>query len=545
MAKQYYRGNLSAAIFPMTLAGSGRAVIMPGIDQNFDRRVDPAGEQKDAGIPQAIYMENVFPTTSGYQSAGYLQPKIAMPLGGLSVDDVIELDVKIGNVFTKVPVFSLSNNTTYLSGATGQGTVTIVGANPNGKLGEFASTAVVNDIAYLYAGGKLYTVTGSSPEALTFTDITATVTPASFLSNVGIVKIAGSNNYLIAANSDTIYYSSLTTPTDFVSSLISGAGSIRPNDLKGSILRLAETQNGFYILASESTLLAKYTGNNRYPWKFMACKNVSGAPAKFGAFYGNINSKGQYVVDTNNQIKFLSDDTAEDIGPEVSEFLANGSLQQVYISSLKRFAQGRIVTKDARIYTFNERYILVSMDNSGAQGNFAAILVYDILLKRYGKLNILHKQIFTATIFRISDTNVGNVRQVIGILQGSGVFFVELGPYGAASSYSDYNILTQQSVLVLGKFQYVRSRWLKLHEVEIEGVRDLVIYPNALNFTCALLASTDGYTFADGFPLISSFTKEGLIKYPAHTTCQNFALALEGSFDISTVQLSFSPAGER
>jgi hypothetical protein len=67
-----YRANLSAATYPMTISDGGRTVIMPGPDNNYDRRVDPTGEQKDAGIPQALYMENVLPTANGYQSVGSL-----------------------------------------------------------------------------------------------------------------------------------------------------------------------------------------------------------------------------------------------------------------------------------------------------------------------------------------------------------------------------------------------------------------------------------------------------------------------------------------
>ncbi len=547
MAKVYYRGNLSSAIFPMTVSAAGRAVIMPGPDNNFDRRVDPAGEQKDAGIPQAIYLENVMPTVSGYQSVGYLQPKLAPAIpSGQSIVDVIELDVKIGAVFLKVPVFSLSDNITYLSGDTAQGLVTIVGANPGGQLRTFASTAVVNDTAYMYIAGKLYTVTGTTPNNITLTDITATVTPSGFFTTFNIGAIAGSNNYLVGANATTVFYSSLTTPTDFVTSLISGAGSIKPNDLKGQILRLSETQNGFYILASESTILAKYTGNNRYPWKFIPVKNLSGAPSREGAFYGNVQSKGEYVLDTNNQVKFINGETAEDIGPEVSEFLANGTIQQFFISSLNSFTNGRSVTRFARIHVLSDRYIMVSMDNPNSDTSYNGVIVYDIALKRYGKLAINHKYIYDATAVR-ANAGGGNIRKTVGFLDTSNrVFLLEFGPYGAAADYTDYNILTQQSVLVLGKFQYARSRWIKLHEIVIEGVRSLSLFPSAQNFNCALLSSRDGYTFVGNPPdLISNYTAQNLITYPAHSTVQNFALALKGSFDLSTIQLTFSPAGER
>ena len=91
MAQISYRANLSSAIFPMTLARAGRSVIIPGPDQNFDRRVDPAGEQKDAGIPQVIYMENVLPTANGYQSVAF----DLMEAGTLPYADMAIFELKI------------------------------------------------------------------------------------------------------------------------------------------------------------------------------------------------------------------------------------------------------------------------------------------------------------------------------------------------------------------------------------------------------------------------------------------------------------------
>lgn len=84
MAQQTHRANLSSAVFPMTLAKAGRSVIVPTYDQNFDKRVDANGNDKGSvGIPQAIYMENVFPTPDGFQSVG-LKPRTAIttPSGG-------------------------------------------------------------------------------------------------------------------------------------------------------------------------------------------------------------------------------------------------------------------------------------------------------------------------------------------------------------------------------------------------------------------------------------------------------------------------------
>lgn len=70
MAQIPYRANLSTAVFPMTIAKAGRTVINPGLDQNFDKRVDPGASYGSVGIPQVMYCENVLPTSEGYQSIG-------------------------------------------------------------------------------------------------------------------------------------------------------------------------------------------------------------------------------------------------------------------------------------------------------------------------------------------------------------------------------------------------------------------------------------------------------------------------------------------
>jgi len=570
MAKIHYRGNLSAAIYPMTLAGSGRAVIMPGPDQNFDRRVDPQGEQKDAGIPQAIYMENVFPTVNGYQSVGYLDPKQPIPLPfPVKVAGVAEIEVRssTGNIY-RTPVFYLSNGT-YKCGATGIGVVNFTGTPPQlpfvgppalpslavaKELISLTSTAVVGDRAYAKIAGQIYEVNGTvfdgyGFQELNLVNVSALVTPTNFFSTIAVGPIAGSNNYLVGSDLDTIFYSSLTNPLDFVSSLVSGAGQGNPNNLKGAIISLSETQDGFYIFAQESTILAKYTNNNRYPWKYVVVRNVSGPAANPGSIYGNVHSKTHYILDTNNQVKVINEDVAEDIGPEVSEFLANGVVQQLYNTVANTFNSLTQFTRNARIYVLNERYIFVSINNStGVADEYSAAIVYDILLKRYGKVNVCHTAIYEIVVDQMDGSGSGNVRKSVGFLDSNigKIFVLNIGPYPTVENgqYLKFNSTPQNSVLILGKFQYARSRFIKLEELDIEGVKDIAIN-SPQNFSCVLLPSLDGYNFLPGQPLVPSLNANGLIRYPAHTTCQNFALALKGSFDISTIQLGFTSAGER
>lgn len=93
MAQISYRANLSSTIFPMTIAKGGRTVINPQYDQNFDKRVDSPGDNSkgSAGIPQALYMQNVLPTPDGFQS---IRLAVKDPIT-FSGDEVITATTKI------------------------------------------------------------------------------------------------------------------------------------------------------------------------------------------------------------------------------------------------------------------------------------------------------------------------------------------------------------------------------------------------------------------------------------------------------------------
>lgn len=90
-----YRSNLSSAIFPMTLAKSGRSVINPGMDQNFDKRVDPGASPGSVGIPQMIYCENVLPTPEGFQSLGFKTTGNITIGSGINTVETIRLATEI------------------------------------------------------------------------------------------------------------------------------------------------------------------------------------------------------------------------------------------------------------------------------------------------------------------------------------------------------------------------------------------------------------------------------------------------------------------
>jgi hypothetical protein len=104
MTQISYRANLSAMIFPLTVAKAGKSVIIPGADQNFDRRIDAPGDTQrgSVGIPQVIYCENVFPTPDGIQSVGFKpQTSITIP-ASQSITAVTPVRIAIAEITEEI-----------------------------------------------------------------------------------------------------------------------------------------------------------------------------------------------------------------------------------------------------------------------------------------------------------------------------------------------------------------------------------------------------------------------------------------------------------
>jgi len=556
MAQIKYRANLSSAIFPMVIAEGGRTTIIPQQDQNFDRRVDPAGEQKDAGIPQALYLENVMPTVSGYQSVGYIDPGVAIatPLidPGYFLAQVWELKAgtPTGSV-TTIPVFVFKPRTAgplqFRAGIFGTGTVTISGTVPT--VSEGWSVAVVRGVAYLLAGTQLYTVT-CDPQlgTATLTNITASVTPAGFFSTAGIRFILSSNNYLIAVSATTVYYSSTTTATDFVSSLVTGAGQQDPNDADGVIIIGKSAPGGFYLFTSSRTLYVQYTGNFRFPWKYTTVRGSQGVRflETSRAVYGDSSTSGIFAVEEGLQLKFLQGDEARAVAPEVTDYLTRIKQRDTFESSTNTFGLTPVSVQEPSVYLWLNRFLLVSCDetvnpawNPLELKQYQTVLLYDLLLQRYGRLKIPH-----AFVFFVEAQLIGSADHLAFVdLVANRVRYLSLHNYFNEPLPTGFSYLPHTGVFLLGKVQLVRSRKLKLEGVDIEGPQHTSVVTPSL--TVHDIPSQDGRNFLPAVPLQQKSVSGGLAEYYAHNTAENHSILLKGNFILNTVQMSFSVAGGR
>lgn len=519
-----YRANLSAASFPLSLAQAGRSVIVPGPDNNYDRRVDPIGEGSDAGIPQALYLENVIPTSSGYQSVGLEEMDAIGFITSSLVEQIFSLDSSLNPV--KITVVYDTSTSFKASGIEGLDTwANVIFSGTSEYPTRGISSAIVRGVCYVLIKGasnsELYTATHDGI-ALTLTNVTATVTPGGFMVDAG--AICSAYNYLVVLKDDNIiYWSSTTTPTDFVASLVTGAGSQSPSGILGRIRSVFSVPTGFYIETISGLIYAQYTGNSRYPWKFVPVDSTSTIVSYTS---GDVNSKEIFVLESTGTVMAVSERQTAKLAPELSTHLRKNSPVDTFNYLSNTFSLTAIVSNSPKIYQFFDRYICISCESTVAN-KYNTIILFDRVLNRYGKIKIPHTHLVDYQLFSsaINSEKIGVIDAVTGEC-----YTVDMDVDSSAS--------THQGVLVLGKFQYVRSRFLALDEISIEGE-----FPNV---EIAVLPSLDGKTFeASVTPTFVASSAAGLKEFTCRTEAKNQTVVIKGAFSIDCMELVFHPGGGR
>ena len=520
-----YRANLSSAVFPMTLADAGRTVIAPQYDQNFDRRVDPAGEQKDAGIPQAMYMENVIPTVNGFQSVGYTARNVLPPSG--SANPVYTRAVfVVPDTASEAVILARSDNAAYADVVSTEVTGSIgwqTHAGATKPSGLYHSIAFVRGTNYWCDRTYLYTFTiNPVNKQVTFTDISGSVTGVTV---ANIKHICSSFNYLILLMDDgTIHWSSTTTPTDFTVSLVTGAGSTVPSGAQNANF-LVQHPEGFYIYCSNSVVFAQYTGNSRYPFRFLPVSDAGGYTDP-NSVSGSYSSANQYGLDVSNKVQIISGTAAQLVAPEISSYLERKVVKDVFNYSTNVFSLlNAFQPAIGRLTLILDRYLILSfsVDYDLSQLEFDYAFVYDTLLQRYGVLKVRHSFVVA-----------GNKDVLFIPLRGGEI------PYTL-----NFSLLagTHQGVLLLGKFQFVRDRLLQIEEIELESSKD-ISGGGSQNLSVLLFPSLDGKNFLDPVTLATEITKH-LVVIKTHKTAKNHSIMLKGAFDVNTLELHFRVAGRR
>ena len=515
MSQLPYRANLSAAIFPMTLARAGRSVIIPGPDQNFNRSIDsPDDSNRDAGIPQIIYGENILPTADGYQSVGYTDGGDFGTTGAPDVQWVpIKLSIPISGYKHILMLVGIGQSKSTINGVQVY-LDSVTGTAPVGPTNN-VTTATVRGICYLHVGTRIYTVTWTG-SGCTLTEITGTFTPGGILTN--LIGICGSYNYLILLKSDnTVNWSSTTTPTDFTPSLVSGAGSGALVGTAGSAFILKESPFGFYVYCSGNVVSASYTGNARYPWKFVPIEDSEGVTL-LSQVAGEPTDSFNVTVANSGNLMQVGQRGAQLIAQEISELISRLGYRDTFNYTTNEFAVESLTDPRFSLAYLMSRYIVLSVGGIG--------YVYDMLFKRYGKVNVNHNYVV--------DLNS------LSALGSRTLVFIDLlsGTTKILSTNVNDSSVQMQGVLLLGKFQYVRARLIVLDEVSVESTQiSQLVGAESKNFELLLLPTLDGKTFLPAVTPYLADEGDSVRTYNAMAEGKNISLLFKGAFDLCSVEM--------
>lgn len=548
MAQVKYQGNLSAAAFPLATIFKGPSVIIPNRDQNSGPYRDFSGATTQLGmnIPQLYYAENVIPTNEGYKSIAY-NPFIGAAVGATGTFQTV-LTIFDGNsnkallgVTSTFEIWMLSQ---YTAGAWSK--ITLPG-------GAVWSTGIITQ-------GNVYGVQYINLQGLGIyiVDIPTTVfTKATVVgaTDTDFIGIVDSTSYLIGYDEISIIWSSTEDPLDFTPSLITGAGGGTPDSLKGQIIFCKEISKGFIIYTSVMIIAATYSGNLQYPWVFFPLANGSGI-----ASYEDVveqSDTGSQAAWTAAGLLEVNTQYCTPKYAEVTDFLAAG-VWETFSSETKLVSvEYTSVPYRVKLASIANRYFCISYGQVFSETSpFTYILLYDILLKRWGKAKITHTHVFEI----VSDTSglgltwtasapntwsqypvawsslvkFGNTpahaKNTLGILTESGAIQYVDFTYGDAGA---------PGVAIFGKFQLTRTTLSTLEEIELETLQE-----DNLNFSCSVQSIDDrGNSIVSPAVLI---TNNGTYRrYDTHVTGISHSAVFEGAFSLCSHIYTLHQNGRR
>lgn len=555
MAHQKLRCNLQGVIFPFASVLEAATIIVAQYDENYDWvTAGELGTVRNKGIPEAYYMHNCMPSAQGYQAVGY-DTLISGLANTDDFDDAFPVIVPSTARFLFVP----ARGKFYIYDAA-VGKWVSTSAVPQTQIAADAMVTVAVSQGQTYICVQGYGVFNYDP-------INKVLTPVNFtgLTMTDIKGICAANGYLIVWDDTTLAWNSLTTPTDFTPSVITGAGGGGVGDVKGKIIFCVAISGGFILYAERNAVAARFTGNVNYPYIFQEVPSSGGISSTDQVSWAD-NAAEHYVLSTDGlQIVTLSGG-AKNAFPEVTDFLSAKIFEDFDETKLTFSYQELTSELYTKLSFISNRYLVLSYGINPPDYTHAIIL--DTSLRRYGKLKILHRCCFEwnapnmsgpltygqlgaagITYGQLSQATYGELntivefeeqpRKTIAFLQKDGTVQVvnfDLAELNAAGTQAD-------GVLLIGKFQFQRNKRTIHLGTEIDNVK------NGQNFTYYIVPTLDGKTLetpVKGFrntrpPFTNSPYKQQWLK---HVEGQNVSGLFIGAFHLTTCIFDLMLGGE-
>ncbi len=548
MAKYRFRGALNAAMFPFLSLLQGRSVVQPQLDNNIKTNEAFYGTQESAdySIPQLLYCENVVPTAEGLQSVSY-QQVVTGTEGVTDFDQVIVLRDADENNYLFVPAGGLN----YIYDSS---TATWVSTDPIASTSAPVTRAYVNGRTFVCYGG--IGIFEYDATADTFLPVSITG-----LTMADINGIGSSNNYLIAYDTLTVYWSSLINPTDFVPSVTTGAGFLIPQDVKARITSVVGTAGGFIIYTAKNAVAAVYTNNIRAPFSFKEISNAGGVDT-YEQVTSDQTSGPQFIWGTGG-LQRVTLQASDPVSAEADDFLS-GRVWEEWDTVSKQLIvhEEEAIEFNVKVAYISSRYLIVSY-SVDTSTTFQYALIYDTKLRRWGKAKINHVDCFAYPYSDIAgDFSYDELGELsydgLGETTYDGLGFAILGNPPSKRTVAflqadgtvqlmlmDYNKeVSEQGVALFGKFQLIRSLMMTLQRLDLEGA---YADPDdgASRVVVTAIASLDGFNMDRTSTMVKLQQVGKLQRYARRITGLNVSVAVEGTFALSSYLLEVTAEGDR
>ncbi len=497
MSQFTYRGNLTNAGIPFLTEQIGATVISAGIDQ-------------EGGIPQIYYAHNVVPSLRGVTAVGYLGLVSPPANTDNTFDEIFFIRDPNENV-AYLGVTTSGRCYVWLSSGSGWLQTTSIGPGLNGLV----TVAHVNGQSYINFSGVgtyRYDFATNTLIAVVLAGIVATAPLA----------IAASNGYMVFITASTFYWSSTLDPTDFVPSLITGAGSESIQEAKAALTICLTHDAGVMIYTKKNAISAAYSNNVQYPWIY---KEVSGAGglSKPSLVASDGNSMNHFSYTTNGLQEIAVNNSAI-VFPELTDFIAGAKFED-YDEVSNTFTEVTLaptMPMKKKLTIVANRYFVFSYGVT----QLTHALIFDLALKRWGKLKITHVDCFEylTPINEVIETP----KRSIGFMQADGTLYSTNLSYENTGSYG---------TVILGRYQLDREHFLGLHEIHLETIKtDAVL-------NAKVLTTIDGVNYTTYTPYLASAVGKNR-RYNNRSIGLNHSVVLSGSFQLNSIKLRFTDEGE-
>ncbi len=532
---------LNAANVPLTYSQAGRAMI---VNDDIGPRLpgDFSGDRanKDYGVPQVIYMENVMPFDKGIFSVGYVQQAAAIGGGFAAADQCIVLRDIDENRFAFVPadganyVFDPASNTWS-------------SIDPFTFSGSLVSVAYVEGRTFIcYERNRIIEYDSGTSS---FTTISLTL-PAGY-TITDIRGICGASNYLILHTDFEVLWNAPGVLDEFAS-IDAGAGKQTPIDVKANITAIKPIAGGFVIYTVINAIGATFTNDATAPFSFKEIGNAGGVLSPEYVSDGDQGGNAHYVWGTNGLQRISLPGSLVEY-PEVTDFLT-GKQTEMWNSVDKSIdlttSASHLTVKIAFVAG---RYLVVSYGQSTTHYDYA--LVYDTALQRWGKLKIEHQDAFMYP-YSLGSGNYdyedlpGFYSELPGDYAGLGghtfsaippkqglAFMNDLGEIYIAAL--DFAQADAAGVVVFGHIQHRRSRHITVQCVEFDGLR------SGVEPEVTLLLSTTGKERTAVAATAAQGAEGEYQRFNSRKTARNVDIALEAAFVLTNATVEVMDHGNR